>query len=136
MQAQDQLSIDGEGISVAFEGVKALSGVDFTLRRGEILGLIGPNGAGKTTLVNVLSGFQRPTAGRVTIGNKVVKYGHAHQLARKGIARTFQAVRAFPALTVQENVEAAAVGTGARRRVAGQLAHELLERMGLERPGE
>ena len=57
--------LEASGLQVRFGGVHAVDGVDLVLRRGEILGLIGPNGAGKTTLVNALSGFQRPTAGRV-----------------------------------------------------------------------
>src|SRR5262245_51145953 len=86
----DQLSASGVGVD--FVGLKALGTIDLTLDRGEILGLIGPNGAGKTTLVNVLSGYQAPTRGRVMLDDAdVTGLGPPH-LARKGLARTFQGV--------------------------------------------
>ena len=91
-----------------------------------MFGLIGPNGAGKTTLVNVLTGFQRPTRGRVVLGGEDVTGLSAHELGRRGLARTFQAVRLFRDMPVIENLEAAAVGTGLGRRDAARRASRIL----------
>jgi ABC-type branched-subunit amino acid transport system ATPase component len=124
--------LEARGVRVHFGGVKALDGVDLTVRQGEILGLIGPNGAGKTTLVNVLSGFQRPTAGAVRLLGMDITAWPPDALARRGVVRTFQAIRLFPALTVFENVEAAAVGVTAGRRAARAVAWELLGALKLE----
>jgi branched-chain amino acid transport system ATP-binding protein len=118
-------------MKVHFKGVRAVDGVDVVLERNEILGLIGPNGAGKTTLVNALSGFQRPTAGRVLIGGLDVSQWAPHRRARVGLTRTFQNVRVFPFLSAYENVEAAAVSVGMRRREAARWTMEVLERMSL-----
>ena len=118
-------------IRVHFGGVRAVDGVDFELRQGEIVGLIGPNGAGKTTLVNVLSGFQRPTRGRITIGGADVTGVTPQRLARLGLVRTFQSIRIFPALTLVRNVELGALGVGTRRREANSYALRLLEQVGL-----
>jgi ABC-type branched-subunit amino acid transport system ATPase component len=123
--------LEGRGVSVHFEGVKAVDDVDFTLGRGEILGLIGPNGAGKTTLVNVVTGFQRPTGGTVFLSGVDVGGWPPHRLARNGLARTFQNIRLFSDLTVLENVEVGGVGMGMRRRVARKQALELLDGVGL-----
>ena len=120
--------LEATGIKVHFEGVRAVDGVDITLERTEILGLIGPNGAGKTTLVNALSGFQRPTAGKVTIGGADVTSWPPERLARRGLSRTFQNIRLFPFLSVYENVEAGALSTGMRRRAATRWTDELLDR--------
>ena len=126
-----------EGVRVQFEGVKAVDGVDLALRRGEILGLIGPNGAGKTTLVNAVTGFQRPTEGRVFLGDVDVTSWPPHRLGRLGLARTFQGVRVFGELTALENVELGALGVGASRREARDLAWRLLARMRLaDKAGE
>jgi branched-chain amino acid transport system ATP-binding protein len=124
--------LEARGVRVHFGGVKALDGVDLRVRRNEIVGLIGPNGAGKTTLVNVLSGFQRPTDGAVTLLGVDVTSWSADALARQGLVRTFQAVRLFPALTVFENVEAAAVSAADGRRGARALAREVLALLKLE----
>jgi branched-chain amino acid transport system ATP-binding protein len=118
-------------VSVRFEGVHAVDEVDLELRAGAILGLIGPNGAGKTTLVNALSGFQRPTGGRVLLGSSDVTGTAPHRLARLGLTRTFQAVRAFGDMTVFENVESAALSVFRRRAAAEPLVWELLEWVGL-----
>ena len=125
-------ALEARGLTVHFGGVHAIDGVDLTLTKGEILGLIGPNGAGKTTLVNALSGFQRPTAGRILVGGMDVTGWSPHRLARLGLARTFQSVRMFPDLTVLENVELGGVGTGMRRSAARKWARDLLERMKLD----
>jgi branched-chain amino acid transport system ATP-binding protein len=111
--------------------VKAVDGVDLTLRRGQLLGLIGPNGAGKTTLVNALTGFQRPTGGRVHLDQLDVTGWAPERLGQIGVSRTFQAVRLFSNLTAFENVELGALGVGLPRREARSLAWTLLERMGL-----
>jgi branched-chain amino acid transport system ATP-binding protein len=128
-QAHDR--VEAVGVAVHFEGVRAVDGVDLILERGEILGLIGPNGAGKTTFINALTGFQPLTAGSVSIDGRDVTGWSANRIAHEGLIRTFQSVRLFPRLSVLENVEAAAVGNGMRRRPARQLAYSLLERFGL-----
>ncbi len=120
-----------EGISVQFEGVRAVDGVDLELRRGEIVGLIGPNGAGKTTLVNVLSGFQRADSGRFTLDGEDVTSLGPHELARRGVVRTFQGSRSFGDLSVLENVEVSGVARGLSRREALALAVESLEALGM-----
>ena len=106
-----EVTLLAEGISKSFEGVHALSDVDLTVRRGELLGLIGPNGSGKTTLLNVLSGMLAPDAGRVTLLERDVTGAPAHRIADAGIARTFQSIRLFPELTVRENIEIAEVSS-------------------------
>ena len=88
-------------MSRAFEGVQALREITLELRRREIVGLIGPNGAGKSTLVNVLSGFDRPSEGRVELEGKDITRWPAHRRGRSGLARTFQHAHAFPALEGQ-----------------------------------
>ena len=118
--------LETRGVRVHFEGVKALDEVDLALHPGEILGLIGPNGAGKTTLVNVLTGFQRPSAGAIVLDGRDVTKLPAHRRARLGLARTFQSVRLFDGLTVLENVEVGGLGVGLPRRLARSRAHELL----------
>jgi branched-chain amino acid transport system ATP-binding protein len=119
------------GVKVHFEGVKAVDGVDLTLSKREVLGLIGPNGAGKSTLVNALSGFVKTTEGRIQVGDTDVTRWPPYKRARNGLTRTFQNVRTFVSLTALENVEAAAVAAGLRRREAKRWAGEVLERMGL-----
>jgi len=117
------------GVRVHFGGVKAVDGVDLTLRRGELLGLIGPNGAGKTTLVNALTGYERPTGGRVFLGDLDVTGWVPNKLGPMGLARTFQAVRLFGELTALENVEMGGLGVGIPRKEARKQAWELLDRM-------
>ena len=124
--------LEALAVRVHFQGVKAIDGVDLAVQQGEILGLIGPNGAGKTTLVNVLSGFEHPTTGTVTVdGRDITAWGPA-AIARAGLARTFQGTRLFAGLTVFENVEVAAVANGASRRDARAAARRLLADLQLE----
>jgi branched-chain amino acid transport system ATP-binding protein len=118
-------------VSRSFEGVRALADVTFELRRHEVVGLIGPNGAGKSTLVNVLSGFDDASAGEVWLGERDITRWSAHRRARVGLARTFQHSRSFRGLTVRENVEVAALGTGAGPKNARRRADELLGLLGL-----
>ena len=111
--------------------MQALRDVSIDLHRREVVGLIGPNGAGKSTLVNVLSGFDRPTAGVVELeGVDVTGWAPARR-GRAGLARTFQHSRSFRDLTVRENVEVAALGVGCSPGEARRRAGGLLELLGL-----
>jgi len=92
------LSVDG--LTVRFAGVTALSDVSFAVPPGELFAVIGPNGAGKTSLFNVLSRVYQPAAGRVTFDGRDLLRLKAHQIARSGIARTFQNLGQFPHTTV------------------------------------
>ena len=124
-------TLRASSVSRSFKGVRALSDVTFELYRHEVVGLIGPNGAGKSTLVNVLSGFDFPTAGSVELAGRRVTGWSAHRRARAGLARTFQHSRSFRGLTVRENVEVAALGVGAAARKARRRADDLLELLAL-----
>jgi ABC-type branched-subunit amino acid transport system ATPase component len=125
-------SLEVRQLGVHFEGLRALDSVDLTLRRGEILGLIGPNGAGKTTLVNAITGFQKPSAGRICLDGRDVTSAKAHQLCRLGLARTFQGARLFLELSVAENIELGGLGAGLSRRTARAMARGLMSRFGVE----
>jgi branched-chain amino acid transport system ATP-binding protein len=118
-------------VSRAFAGVHALEEVTLELHRHEVVGLIGPNGAGKTTLVNVISGFDFPTAGTVTLDDDEITRWAPARRGRAGLARTFQHSRSFRGLSVRENVEVAALGVGTRARAARVQAARLLELLGL-----
>jgi branched-chain amino acid transport system ATP-binding protein len=118
-------------VSRAFEGVQALRDVTLELHRREIVGLIGPNGAGKSTLVNVLTGFDLPDEGTVELEGRPITRWSPHRRGRHGLARTFQHSRSFRELSVRENVEVAALGSGAGVREARRRAEALLERLHL-----
>jgi branched-chain amino acid transport system ATP-binding protein len=123
-------------VSRSFAGVQALREVTLELQRGEVLGLIGPNGAGKSTLVNLLSGFDRLSSGTVQLEDRDITRWKPSRRGRAGLARTFQHSHAFRALSVRENIEVAALGSGARPRAARATADELLDTLGLERHGD
>ena len=109
----------------------ALRDVTLELRRNEIVGLIGPNGAGKTTLVNVVTGFDRPTSGRVELDDDDITRWSPQKRGRAGLARTFQGSHSFANLSVRENVEVSALGGGAGPRGARRCADELLGVLGI-----
>ena len=123
--------LEAKGISVHFNGVVALDAVDFAVAEGEILGLIGPNGSGKTTLLNVLSGFIKPTTGRIGLDGLDATRLAAAALSRLGVGRTFQGVRLFRGLSVFENVVLGFLGHGTGRRLADEKARELLDALNL-----
>lgn len=105
------LSVDD--VSIQFGGLKALDGVSFDVREGEILGLIGPNGAGKTTCFNVMTGVYQPTSGEVRFAGEPLGRRKRFAITRLGIARTFQNIRLFGNMTALENV---LVGADAHHR--------------------
>ena len=105
------LSLDD--VSIQFGGLKALDGVSFDVREGEILGLIGPNGAGKTTCFNVMTGVYQPTSGQVRFAGEPLGNRKRFAITRLGIARTFQNIRLFGNMTALENV---LVGADAHHR--------------------
>ena len=118
------------GVGKRFGGVQALSEVSFSIRRGEIYGLIGPNGAGKTTFFNVLTGIYAPDAGSIAFDGAPLAGLKAHQVAARGVARTFQNIRLFGNLSALENVmigrhvRTRAGVLGAILRDSGTLAEE------------
>lgn len=91
-----------------FGGLKAVDDLDMNVYVGEMLGIIGPNGAGKTTLFNAICGVYKPTGGRVLLNGKEVQGLPAHEMARRGVARTFQISKPLHDLTILDNVVAAA----------------------------
>jgi branched-chain amino acid transport system ATP-binding protein len=93
-----------EGIGISFGGIRALDGVGFSARAGEVLAIIGPNGAGKTTLFNIVSGLYRAGSGRVLLDGRDVTEAPPHRLAALGLSRTFQNLQVFFRMTAVENV--------------------------------
>src|SRR3954465_466939 len=92
------------GISKRFGGLQALSDVGLTIERGQVYGLIGPNGAGKTTFFNVITGLYSPDSGSFELAGKPYTPSAVHEVAKAGIARTFQNIRLFSDMTALENV--------------------------------
>lgn len=119
------------GITVRFGGLTVIDNVDLHVRPSEILGLIGPNGAGKTTFVNVLTGFQKPKSGSVSIGDVDITFTKPEMRVRAGLVRSFQAVRLFPALTVSENVRVAGLAIGLSDRECRSRERELFDLLDL-----
>ena len=99
------LLLDVQGVSKSFGGLQALNNVSLQIAPGEIAGLIGPNGAGKTTLFNVITGLYEPDDGRFVLDGTAYQPRAVHEVARAGIARTFQNIRLFADMTVLENVK-------------------------------
>ncbi len=130
--ASEQGALVVDGVSKHFYQLRAVDNVSLRLERGEILGLIGPNGSGKTTLIDVVTGVLPPTSGRVLADGIDITGRKAHRIARAGLARTFQRVRLFGALSVLENVLIAAMSVGVARGEALREARELLAYLGLE----
>jgi branched-chain amino acid transport system ATP-binding protein len=124
-------SLDARDINVSFGGLKVIRDVSLAMRKGEILGLIGPNGAGKTTFVNVLSGFQKPDSGSVSLNGGPITAWAPERRARSGLVRTFQAVRLFKELSVLDNVQVGALALGLSRAESRRRAFEVLEETGL-----
>ena len=118
-------------VSKNFSGLRAVQDVSFAVPEGAIFAVIGPNGAGKTTLFNMIAGVFAPNEGAITFAGERID-GHApDEVCRRGIGRTFQLVRPFPALTVEENVIVGALLHRPHIEAARQRAHEVLRQLDL-----
>ena len=113
-RADDGGTLECRDVWKAFGGIQALRGASLDVAPGEIVGLVGPNGSGKTTLINVISGHYTADRGRVTLGAHVLTGHSAHEIAGRGVSRTYQIPRPFTRLSVLENVTVAATFGRAR----------------------
>ena len=104
--AAGEVLLSVENVSLAFGGVKAVTGVSFDIRRGEIRAIIGPNGAGKTSLLNIINGFYHPQHGRIAFKGRERARMRPYEAAHGGIARTFQNVALFKGMTALDNIMA------------------------------
>ncbi len=120
-----------ERVTVAFGGLVAVDTVSFQVAAGEIVGLIGPNGAGKTTVFNAVSGYYKPTRGRIAFLGRDVTGRQPYALAAMGIGRTFQIVKPFAGLSVLENIQVASYLRYPRQAQARDKAWEVLRFIGL-----
>ena len=123
--------LEVEGLSKRFRGLKAVSDVSFTVPEGRILALIGPNGAGKTTTFNLIAGVFPPDEGRVTLKGRSLTGLKPNQVCAAGIGRTFQIVKPFGQLTVEENVVVGALAREKSVETARLQARAVLERLEL-----
>lgn len=103
-KASEEMVLEVKGLAKHFGGLKALDGVDMSVRKGSVHALIGPNGSGKTTMLNVVTGLYVATSGSVRLGGKDVTSLPPHERAKLGMSRTYQNIRVFRGLTVLENV--------------------------------
>lgn len=133
------IALRADGITMRFGGVLALDDVSIKLKEGCVHGLLGPNGSGKTTFVNILSGLYRPSSGSVVSGSGKSLRGSPHNIARCGVARTFQLTRLYRGLTVFDNVAVAAeVGKDRAENTVtiADIAWDVLKFVGLEAVAE
>ncbi|MDF3833894.1 high-affinity branched-chain amino acid ABC transporter ATP-binding protein LivG [Cupriavidus basilensis] len=135
-QVQQAELLKVSGLQMRFGGLLAVDGIDFDVRRDEVFAIIGPNGAGKTTVFNCVGGFYKPTAGEVALDGQSIARLPSHQVARRGLVRTFQNIRLFKQLTVVENLLVAQhlqVRSGLLRGLFATPAYRRAEREALER---
>ena len=119
------------GVSKRFRGLVAVDRVACEVQQGEIFAVIGPNGAGKTTLFNMIAGALKPDEGTITFAGERIDGLRPDEICRRGVARTFQIVRPFPALSVEDNVMIGALLRTADTTLAAQTAHEVMRRLDL-----
>ena len=133
----DSLILDIRGVTKQFGGVTAVNGCSLTLEPGRIFGLIGPNGSGKTTLFNLITGIERCDEGEVRFKGERIDRLPPHEIARRGVGRTFQIIRVFPELTALENLLVVSRGEweASRRRAPELLAFVKLDRLQREYAG-
>ena len=126
-------------LSKNFRGVQALLDVSFTVEKGELIGIIGPNGSGKTTLVNLITGFVKPSRGKVVYEGKEITGWKPHKVIRLGIARTFQMVKPFYKLPAYKNMIVPLYSPRIKKKLGGrygnldEVALDYLEDVGFER---
>ncbi len=125
------LLLSVNGVSKRFRGLVAVDRVSFDVPEGGIFAVIGPNGAGKTTLFNTIAGVLRPDAGTITFDGERIDGLPPDRICRRGIGRTFQIVRPFPALSVEDNVIVGALMRRRRVDAARERAGEVLRRLDL-----
>lgn len=101
---KDEVLLKGENITLSFGGITALLDVSFAVKRGEIFSIIGPNGAGKSSLYNVINGFYKPQKGKVIFKDKEITHLKPFEIAKLGIARSFQNIELFKHMTVLDNL--------------------------------
>jgi branched-chain amino acid transport system ATP-binding protein len=123
--------LDVQGVGKRFRGLLALDNVSFRVARGSIFAVIGPNGAGKTTLFNIIAGAMAPDRGSVMFEQEHIEGLRPDQICRRGVGRTFQLVRPFPALSVEDNVIIGAMLHRRDRLAARAHAHEVLRQLDL-----
>ena len=121
-----------KGLTKKFDGLLAVHDVNLELYPNEILGLIGPNGAGKTTIFNMISSSYRPTSGRITLEDRDITQLTPHEACYLGIARTFQLVKPFGRLSVEDNVMIGAFLRTRHTREARATAHDVIAFVGLD----
>ena len=120
-----------EDVSKRFRGLVAVDRLGFQVEQGGIVAVIGPNGAGKTTLFNMIAGMIAPDSGTITFAGERIDMLSSDQICRRGVGRTFQIVRPFPALTVSDNVIIGALLRRRDVRRAREHAHNVLRRLEL-----
>jgi len=136
---ENEVILKVENLSKSFGGVVAVDNVSFELRKGEFLGLIGPNGSGKTTLVNLITGFVKPSSGKVIYEGKDITGKMPYTIARLGIARSFQMVRPFSKLPAFKNLIIPLYSPRVKKLRGGKygerddIAVDLLDDLGFER---
>ena len=118
-------------VTKRFRGLVAVDGVSFAVAPGDIFAVIGPNGAGKTTLFNMIAGVFAPDEGAIEFAQERIDGRRPDEIARRGIGRTFQIVRPFPALSVEDNVVVGALLRANDLDAARALAREVLRRLDL-----
>ncbi len=118
-------------VSKRFRGLAAISRVSFEVQSGEIFAVIGPNGAGKTTLFNMIAGAMPPDGGSIAFAGERIDGLRADEIAQRGVGRTFQVVKPFPALSVEDNVVVGALLHTTTLADARTIAHEVMSQLDL-----
>jgi len=118
-------------VSKRFRGLTAVSHVSFDVQPGEMFAVIGPNGAGKTTLFNMIAGAMAPDGGSITFAGEKIDGLRSDQIAQRGIGRTFQLVRPFPSLSVEDNVVVGALMQTNELEGARNIAYEIMSQLDL-----
>ena len=127
-----QTILSTSGVTKRFGGVTAVNNVDFSVKRGEVVGILGPNGAGKSSLFNLLAGAIQPDSGTIKFSDEDVTTSQSYDMCAKGLARTFQLVRPLKGLSVLENVMVGAFSKTSSVREARAVALSAIQLVGLE----